>query len=635
MDGALPWVSRRGTPGHNVPRPATSPADIAGLVRDTDLVSFTTRHTSPELTTNHNNLFPGRLGVALQDPSGRTDRIIRFGANPHSLALSTGEHAVKCPEGGSSSPYSSVSPELHSNPRSSTSNASSPRSTCAAPLAGLRPVPGSAATAPVPEIPEPPGPAFANYMTDDIIGHGSAPVRKGPERSGPAFNDHMTEDRGCAPVPGSASRSACTFYHAAAPLLSSSSSSLSSRRGHISTFTYSEGTSSPNHLRRHHQASSSSPASCGYISTSLSSPRDLTSASTTTTMSATPSHSRSPSAVTMPTAGSDDSGLQASTSTSTSTAAPDPSRTNKGKGKEVYTTPPGPSKKTAATAPLPATMASGSSDETVIHRGKKGPASTSSSSGEFCEMFLPSGLFTPSPQKVTKGPALAGAFSAPIFAPFAGPVFPAAADSGGLAGASVDERYAPMHTGEQGRIDASMRPIEHEAASWTASEAFKILAETVPAQYQGNPGFGWVISEVVRLAEERAKAKYGLPDHQTAAIKQYNVPFAGNLPPFQGYLLWRGDGQYTRLVPADLLPPLKGIPATQTNKVGYWVCPPPNAATETGWVYQQSIELEQLRPTSHQGVNDEELQVSLLSFSYLHCAFQPRLPACQCVAASP
>ncbi|KAK4452366.1 hypothetical protein QBC34DRAFT_377376 [Podospora aff. communis PSN243] len=320
-------------------------------------------------------------------------------------------------------------------------------------------------------------------------------------------------------------------------------------------------------------------------------------------MSTAPSRSLSPSAVTMTTAGSDASGPQASTST----AAPGSPPTDKGKGKAP---------------PRPAAAASGSSDDTVIHRGK-GPASASGSSGEFCEMFLPSGLFTPSPHKVTKVPVLAGpgAFSAPIFGPFAGPfsafagpsaaAFPAAESVGGLAGASVDERYAPMHTGEQGRIDASMRPIEHEAASWTTSEAFKILAETVPAQYQGNPGFGWAISEVVRLAEERAKAKYGLPDHQTAAIKQYNVPFAGNLPPFQGYLLWRGDGQYTRLVPADLLPPLKGIPASQTNKVGFWVCPPPNAATETGWAYQQPIELEHLGPASHRGVNEEDLQTRI------------------------
>ncbi|KAK0638733.1 hypothetical protein B0T16DRAFT_421699 [Cercophora newfieldiana] len=169
-----------------------------------------------------------------------------------------------------------------------------------------------------------------------------------------------------------------------------------------------------------------------------------------------------------------------------------------------------------------------------------------------------------------------------------------------------------MHTGEQGRIDASMRPIEHEAASWTTSEAFAILAETVPAEYQATPGFGWAISEVVRLAEGRAKAKYGLPDHQTAAIKQYNVPFAGNLPPFKGYLLWRSDGQYTRLIPADTLPPLQGIPASQTNKVGYWVCPPPNAPGENGWAYQQPVELVEqypsARPASHQGVSDEDLQ---------------------------
>jgi len=262
----------------------------------------------------------------------------------------------------------------------------------------------------------------------------------------------------------------------------------------------------------------------------------------------------------------------------------------------------------------------------------------------------PGAAANPGPAGLTTGGGIADA------GPFAGQ-FPAAAaayahqytgdalvregipyqyEVAGAEEASVDERYAPMHTGDQGRIDASMRPIEHEAASWTASEAFKILAESVPAQYQGDPNFGWAVSEVVRLAEERAKAKYGLPDHQTAAIKQYNVRFAGNLPPFHGYLLWRGDGQYTRLIPADTLPPLKGIPPTQTNKVGYWVCPPPTSASETGWSYQQQQTVElavsyhrfailpnQLtkrqdqyqfqRPASHQGVSGEDLQVSAIT----------------------
>ncbi|KAK0620627.1 hypothetical protein B0T14DRAFT_567365 [Immersiella caudata] len=59
--------------------------------------------------------------------------------------------------------------------------------------------------------------------------------------------------------------------------------------------------------------------------------------------------------------------------------------------------------------------------------------------------------------------------------------------------------------------------------------------------------------------------------------------------------------------------PSKGIPATETNRVGYWVCPPPATQRRNrdrlGWAYQQLVKLEKLRPASYQGVNDEDLQL--------------------------
>ena len=138
---------------------------------------------------------------------------------------------------------------------------------------------------------------------------------------------------------------------------------------------------------------------------------------------------------------------------------------------------------------------------------------------------------------------------------------------------------------------AIQQPIPGSAPAELTAEAVRILVETVPAEYQTDPNFLWAISEVARAAEERVTVgQQRLPDHQTAAVTQQTVASADQLPPFHTYLLWRDDGRYTPLVPADLLPPIRGIPATQSDKVGSWVCPPPNGPGPAGWIYQQPIE---------------------------------------------
>ncbi|GKT50337.1 uncharacterized protein ColSpa_10518 [Colletotrichum spaethianum] len=47
---------------------------------------------------------------------------------------------------------------------------------------------------------------------------------------------------------------------------------------------------------------------------------------------------------------------------------------------------------------------------------------------------------------------------------------------------------------------------------------------------------------------------------------------------FYAYCLDRGNGNYTRLIPADLLPPLVGIPAVQDGTDGMLVLPPPRGS---------------------------------------------------------
>jgi hypothetical protein len=168
-------------------------------------------------------------------------------------------------------------------------------------------------------------------------------------------------------------------------------------------------------------------------------------------------------------------------------------------------------------------------------------------------------------------------------------------NSDALAGEGLTYQYQVPHPEQENAAGppqpaAIRQPAPGSAPMELTAEAVRILAETVPAEYQMDPNFLWAISEVARAAEERVTAGQRLPDHQTAAVTQQTVASADQLPPFHTYLLWRDDGRYTPLVPADLLPPIRGIPATQSDKVGSWVCPPPNGPSPAGWIYQQPIE---------------------------------------------
>ncbi|KAL2757882.1 hypothetical protein ACRALDRAFT_1061152 [Sodiomyces alcalophilus JCM 7366] len=56
----------------------------------------------------------------------------------------------------------------------------------------------------------------------------------------------------------------------------------------------------------------------------------------------------------------------------------------------------------------------------------------------------------------------------------------------------------------------------------------------------------------------------------------------GNLDNFYAYCLDRGNSNYTRLIPADMLPPLVGIPAIQQGSEGMVVLPLPRGLPPRG-----------------------------------------------------
>lgn len=68
------------------------------------------------------------------------------------------------------------------------------------------------------------------------------------------------------------------------------------------------------------------------------------------------------------------------------------------------------------------------------------------------------------------------------------------------------------------------------------------------------------------------------------------VPAPDDRPPFHMYALHRSVGVYTPLVPADMLPPLLGVPKRLESVAGMWVVPPPRVPAPDGhWVYNRRI----------------------------------------------
>jgi len=90
-------------------------------------------------------------------------------------------------------------------------------------------------------------------------------------------------------------------------------------------------------------------------------------------------------------------------------------------------------------------------------------------------------------------------------------------------------------------------------------------------------------------------------------------------PPFDKYLLWRPNGRYTRLIPADMLPPLRDIPPQQIEKAGSYVLMPPNIPNADGiWLYNEPVSLlahSAPKPARALG-SKEDLQVRSRNFGF-------------------
>ncbi len=147
---------------------------------------------------------------------------------------------------------------------------------------------------------------------------------------------------------------------------------------------------------------------------------------------------------------------------------------------------------------------------------------------------------------------------------------------------SADEHFLATRHMHQYRP----RPASHQAAAVDYGKQWIRVPPAERLAVKEDLNQRWVDAEI------RAMANHNLEDHEAAIVKQRDLPFAENMPQFHSYLLYRGNGIYTRMIPADLLPPLVGIPATQSDRIGSWVLMPPTAQGPNGsWLCHTPVEV--------------------------------------------
>ncbi|KAK5658550.1 hypothetical protein OQA88_1943 [Cercophora sp. LCS_1] len=85
------------------------------------------------------------------------------------------------------------------------------------------------------------------------------------------------------------------------------------------------------------------------------------------------------------------------------------------------------------------------------------------------------------------------------------------------------------------------------------------------------------------------------------------------------YLLDRGNGVYTRLIPADMLPPMDGIPVTEVATPGACVLAQPSRPDENGrWLYQQRVSFSASVPNVPPGLA-RSIPLEDLQFAANYC----------------
>ncbi|KAI1813991.1 hypothetical protein GGS20DRAFT_585915 [Poronia punctata] len=144
-------------------------------------------------------------------------------------------------------------------------------------------------------------------------------------------------------------------------------------------------------------------------------------------------------------------------------------------------------------------------------------------------------------------------------------------------------------------IHARTDPLPHRSAgSYTSANwreqrehATDEVARTQPRDmYYRNVSPVALFHDQFASTMSRPNARADHPQSTDDAGIMY-YPFFGAMAEAQlsdhfAYCFDRGNGRYTRLIPADMLPPLQNIPATQNSSVGMMIVPQPRGLPPSG-----------------------------------------------------
>lgn len=149
------------------------------------------------------------------------------------------------------------------------------------------------------------------------------------------------------------------------------------------------------------------------------------------------------------------------------------------------------------------------------------------------------------------------------------------------------QQYPQLQTLRDGMQQLGLPPRSLASSNWRVQPT-----EEVRSARRGNEytPFDSPIGHPTQHGSSNRQSTYTSPhmepfQQQHPGIAPYPTPGAFSdlqLDTSYGYCYDRGNGQYTRLVPVDMLPPLKDIPALQQGCSGMIVLPQPRALPPNG-----------------------------------------------------
>lgn len=146
---------------------------------------------------------------------------------------------------------------------------------------------------------------------------------------------------------------------------------------------------------------------------------------------------------------------------------------------------------------------------------------------------------------------------------------------------SVFSPYESMAWPSTASVGNSMEPNDQYVSGlcYLADYRGSLPEADYNATVHGNNLNGQPVSLPYEHIAESSTASFGngMYPNANSIVIQYRVPLTaavpGPEPDFQPYFLERENGQFTRLIPADTLPPLNEVPPREVSTKGHYVLP--------------------------------------------------------------